>query len=845
MTHLGHPNKSSKTSEALDIALDLTVEGLEASKDIIVDALSVPGTGIAIDAVIGILKKVQAAKLNHNALKSLREEITLLMNMLQRLAKAVDTELPADKYPVNSAERGRAKEDVFKSTGLVKRVDTLARQLEAICADADKLLKRNRFSRFVHTTGDARAITDMKDKIAAARQAFQIEDDVITEATVTEALTRIKSIIAMQKAEEEERVLNSIPRADRAHYLSDANAMKARLQEGTRERIFESLNEWVEAQLLAAGDSTQPVRVLVGEAGTGKSTVASEFAKRLKEWGLLGASFFFTRGLTDLNSPTKFFSTVAWQLAQSQPVLRRPVVDAARQHLKTGALLQLEIQFKDLVEKPLSSLPEPHPPIFIVVDGLDECTEEGPQLVPSLLRLLLSAAVRPGSPLRVFLASRPEPQYIHDVFTTSDVKPHVSVTSIQEFRNTVDRDIESLIWARLAENTTSKEWSDGNPDAVYDIVDRSDGLFIYARTAVDFILADLDPTWIQRRYDALLRAKQAHGLVPLDTLYRTVLEGVFPPENRLPQMQEDLRHVLGYLVAVLDGKGISPRTLEKLTGMPTSESVPILNKLRSVVIFEQDNVDSRFRIIHATFREFLGDPARAGDDFYVNAVEAHGRLAEGCVSVMRSFAEDWQGTGTDAQARLILQYLTFDSTLFHFIYACRFRLKHLKLRRAPSQFRDRDSCQPVGADDPPPVAAFENFESYANHKSQKMSDLIRTIYAHIRESLPVGSKWTDTLAAMEELLAGRNFLPSDLISHMFIILDIRAVGNRAVWETAQDQTIRTLADLEDQWAPKLASVIKTAYDTGDYAPLRRAQCDLHKAIVAAGLTPGVQILYEE
>ncbi len=43
---------------------------------------------------------------------------------------------------------------------------------------------------------------------------------------------------------EEEGILNSVPRADGAHYLSAANTMKARLQEGTGERIFESLDEW-------------------------------------------------------------------------------------------------------------------------------------------------------------------------------------------------------------------------------------------------------------------------------------------------------------------------------------------------------------------------------------------------------------------------------------------------------------------------------------------------------------------------------------------------------------------------------------------------------------------------
>ncbi|RDX49645.1 hypothetical protein OH76DRAFT_522738 [Lentinus brumalis] len=55
------------------------------------------------------------------------------------------------------------------------------------------------------------------------------------------------------------------------------------------------------------------------------------------------------------------------------------------------------------------------------------------------------------------------------------------------------------------------------------------------------------------------------------------------------------------------------------------------------------------------------------------------------------------------------------------------------------------------------------------------------------------------------------------------------------------QATRTLAALEDQWAPEFASVIKTDHDTGYHyplGPLHSAHRDFHKAIVAAGLTPG-------
>ncbi|TFK84890.1 hypothetical protein K466DRAFT_464235, partial [Polyporus arcularius HHB13444] len=396
-----------------------------------------------------------------------------------------------------------------------------------------------------------------------------------------------------------------------AHYLSATNTMKARLQEGTREEILQYLEEWERIQSREAGNDEDPVCVLIGEAGTGKSTIASEFAKRLKERGRLGASFFFTRGVQDLNTPNKVFSTIAWQLAQSQPALRGAVVDAAREHLKIGTLQRLEHQFKDLVDKPLSLLSSSHPLIFVVIDGLDECTEDGPELVPTLLRLLLSAAVRPGSPLRVFLALRPEPRYIHDVLHAFEIKPHTAVISIQDFRDSVDRDIDRFIRAKLAKHKTSQAWSDADPYRVATLVERSEGLFVYARTAINFILADLDLALIQERYSLLETVKGSFtGLDPLYTLYRTVLESVLPPQERYAKMQARLTRVLGYLVALQDPIGVSPATLEKLTGMPTTESVPILNKLRSLILFERDNVNSPFRIIHATFREFLVEPSR-------------------------------------------------------------------------------------------------------------------------------------------------------------------------------------------------------------------------------------------
>ncbi|RDX41059.1 hypothetical protein OH76DRAFT_254940 [Lentinus brumalis] len=200
MSHSERPEPSSDTSEALDTVLDLTVESLEAVKDTIVDALSIPGIGLVLDAAIAILKKVQDTKSNHDALKSLRGEMTSLVNTLQRrLGNVVKTEL--DEYSVGSSERAEAKEKAFKSVTLAVRVGSLVRELNAILAEADKLIKRKRFSQFVHSTGYARAIIHMKDMIAVARRNFQLEGGVNIETKLAEALNNIKTVTARQKTE--------------------------------------------------------------------------------------------------------------------------------------------------------------------------------------------------------------------------------------------------------------------------------------------------------------------------------------------------------------------------------------------------------------------------------------------------------------------------------------------------------------------------------------------------------------------------------------------------------------------------------------------------------------------
>jgi len=78
----------------------------------------------------------------------------------------------------------------------------------------------------------------------------------------------------------------------------------------------------------ADGDGARRIYWLKGMAGTGKSTIALTVAREYHDNGRLGASFFFSRGGGELASTRRFATTIAAQLADTLPELRRLISDA-------------------------------------------------------------------------------------------------------------------------------------------------------------------------------------------------------------------------------------------------------------------------------------------------------------------------------------------------------------------------------------------------------------------------------------------------------------------------------------------------------------------------------------
>ena len=397
--------------------------------------------------------------------------------------------------------------------------------------------------------------------------------------------------------------------------------------------------------------SDKPVCFLIGHAGMGKSTIASEFCRRYASE--LGASFLFRRGDPALGTTAQVFPTLADQLAKSRNELRRHIVEATRKHLENGRSQQMEYVVRDLLVEPLRVAADAGTlrRIFIVIDALDECNESHsqPELVPQCLRLLISCARQHPTFLRLLITSRPEPPHIEEELrrdpTLHDVSTLLQLYRIED-RETVDRDIAELIRARICSTTAGKTWHDSDPTVVSALTRQSQGLFVYARTAADFIARAIGTAQMSHRLEILLSQGNAFGLGDLDQLYHIVLETAFPPADLDPQTREQLQLVLGWIALCQEPSGISPQEVETLSGVPCSVSVPMLQKLRSVVLFEDTNADtdasggmatsSKFSSIHVTFRDFLVDSVRCSSVYHVDAAAMHTRLAIDCLTKMHS-----------------------------------------------------------------------------------------------------------------------------------------------------------------------------------------------------------------
>jgi hypothetical protein len=401
--------------------------------------------------------------------------------------------------------------------------------------------------------------------------------------------------------------------------------------EGTRMDLINEILAWANALLSATSSN---FFVLRGAAGTGKSTIAREICHRLHAENRLGASFFFIRSDTGaLGSMQSVIPTLAYQLASLQPALGPHISRAAREFMKLQSGSPKE-QMESLILKPCkSALNEQNSsgnPIVIVLDALDEAGEDLGNVLAAL-KILLDSQSR----FRVLVITRPERSISH-AFRLAGVEASKTQKDMENIPQAV---VESDIQHFLTDNFRKLQWGDElskkHPDAISKLTKRSEGLFIYARTAINHLAAKTPEKAVHRLTVILDDTGGPGGLSALDKLYTSVLRNAYDEEDlEIPGVHKRVIAVLAGLVVLQEP--VTIKVLAPLMGVTEDDAARTVEELRSIISCAGSDLrNDVIRPLHLTLREFLVDKDRCKNtDFLIDRQLHHSNVAESCLRIM-------------------------------------------------------------------------------------------------------------------------------------------------------------------------------------------------------------------
>jgi hypothetical protein len=383
-------------------------------------------------------------------------------------------------------------------------------------------------------------------------------------------------------------------------------------------------------------DKSPKVYYLSGAAGTGKTAVAHSVATIAKELGFLTASFFFSHTAENRNSDSNVIPTLAYQLGKSKRLCS--AVCAAIDLDDDVGIRHLHIQAEKLIQDILAPLPlDTSPCVLIVLDALDECREDNKILFGTDLISVLLVSLRNVPFAKIFVTSRPE-SHIERLFArrTTAQNTRALVLHRDISKDTVQADIELYLrdeLVKMKEDVAPRVEFPSEGD-IQNLVQQADGLFIYARTAVQYIrdadsLPNLQLAALTQAKDGYNIAKNGH----LDELYTHILANALQITANQSIVNDDLRSFLITLVLVQEPLALEPLTA--LAGTEERKCAKFLRRIAAVLDYTHEPAHP-VHLIHLSFPDFLAHRIRDGtlSGYGVNPTQDHLWLTERCLQAL-------------------------------------------------------------------------------------------------------------------------------------------------------------------------------------------------------------------
>ncbi|KIL70513.1 hypothetical protein M378DRAFT_64223, partial [Amanita muscaria Koide BX008] len=286
---------------------------------------------------------------------------------------------------------------------------------------------------------------------------------------------------------------------------------------GTRVVVLNRIRNWFDNAI-----SAERACWLHGPAGAGKSAIAQTIARSCSQ-GRVAATFFFYRSDASRNDGNCLFTTIAWQLAFLIPGIKDHIARALDRRPDLPRM-DVETQFEEFILRPFQALKDVSThlrSLVIIIDGVDECTDE--KLQRRFLKLIGNALKDNHFPLRFFICSRPEAHIQETIDRFPKPNLQIDLASLDDANHDIEKFLKDE-FSRIASDQGLDSTGWPGHEKIQQVLYKSSGQFVYASTVIRYISDEHNSAVTQ--LDIVLGLKPPSSRSPfaeLDALFMEIL----------------------------------------------------------------------------------------------------------------------------------------------------------------------------------------------------------------------------------------------------------------------------------------------------------------------------------
>ena len=471
----------------------------------------------------------------------------------------------------------------------------------------DEIIQMSNTTRQAIKEAHKESISRLEEVSHSQTQTQQAVDDV--QESIEEVKKEVENLKRIRDIDPVDKLMKNLAKSE---FRGDVEYHARKFQEGTREWIFKSVDNWL-------NDRSTPNRVMVisGNAGTGKTVISAVISQRMQEAGRLSGSHFCQNNNARYRNPQLMLQSLACHLSKSMPKYKEALVKQLSRNLgKDIDNMGVEELFALLFKEPLSTVDDPGRNILIVIDGLDESEYKGRN---ELLDVIGNHFCKLPAWIRILITTRPERNIAMAL-------QHLKPIQLEQNKEENLKDIRVLFEMQLKDKI-------GEPHKdvlLRELVGKSEGLFLYAYYLIDFIQEN-----VSFLTPSLLGSILPSGISFVYLSYFRRLEKELRSELKVEE-----EHVLRFLCALTASREPLPIEFVSKVLNPDGETLTTQRRVNKAIACFSTLLpicEGRLYFFHKSVKDWLTDTSFYGQhDFTADEKEGHRILFNLCTTELDS-----------------------------------------------------------------------------------------------------------------------------------------------------------------------------------------------------------------